>query len=112
MSQITTHILDTALGKPARGVAVELQQFMDGTWKTLGKGVTNRDGRITDLLDEAHILNPGNYRMKFMIEPYFRQTSQTCFYPEANVIFKVNDGSHYHIPLLLSPYAYSTYRGS
>lgn len=112
MSQITTHILDTALGKPAKGVAVTLQKSNGGNWETLAEGRTDKDGRISNLLPSSQMLDPGDYRMHFVLEPYFMQTAQTCFYPEASIMIRIKDRSHYHIPLLLSPFAYSTYRGS
>lgn len=112
MSQITTHVLDTALGKPAPGIFVELQKRSDGGWQTIGNGHTNSDGRIADLLDDHTVLEAGNYLIHFALRDYFESKDLPCFYPEANIIFEINDGQHYHIPLLLSPYGYSTYRGS
>lgn len=103
-SPITTHILDTSKGKPAVGVAVVLE-FSEGTaWKAMGKGQTNADGRVEDLLKPGIKLATGTYRLVFETK---------SFYPHVTIEFKVDSPSeHYHIPLLLSPYGYSTYRGS
>lgn len=114
MSQITTHILDTSLGKPAEGVAIQLlQQQADGQWKVLGEGHTNSDGRIADLLSADTVLPAGTYQMHFATAAYFEQQKLEVFYPWADVVFNITgDGQHYHIPLLLNPFGYSTYRGS
>lgn len=114
MSQITTHILDTSLGKPAEGVAIQLHQQQDnGEWTLLGEGHTNSDGRIADLLGNDVILPAGTYRMHFATAAYFEQQNLQVFYPWADVVFTITgDGQHYHIPLLLNPFGYSTYRGS
>jgi 5-hydroxyisourate hydrolase len=112
MSQITTHILDTSHGVPAQGVKVNLMQSIDGDWQQIATGSTNQDGRISDLLEPGTALNLGKYRLDFLLEDYFHSHQLPVFYPEANIVFLVSDTSHYHIPLLLSPYGYSTYRGS
>jgi len=112
MSQITTHILDTSKGKPAEGVTIHLQKQDNDNWVTLGSGKTNSDGRVTDLLKENDILEPGAYRMTFEIESYFQHQGIKSFYPIVHIDFNVFDSSHYHIPLLLNPFGYSTYRGS
>lgn len=113
MSQITTHVLDTARGCPAQGVALELAVFTDNGWQQLASGVTNSDGRVVDLLPEGQRLSAGRYRMRFELEPYLARQEMPLFYPRADIEFMVDgDGEHYHIPLLLSPYGYSTYRGS
>lgn len=112
-SPITTHILDTALGKPAKGVPIALSYMQPNGFVELGKGVTNDDGRITDLLSADHVLSPGRYRMRFDTTSYFQASGQKAFYPEVDVVFELDaPGEHYHIPLLLSPFGYSTYRGS
>ena len=106
MSAITTHVLDTARGCPAAGIPVTLER-LDGTWQTAGTGTTDSDGRIGDLLAPGDIAE-GTWRITFNLEGY-----QAGFYPYATIVFRVRDGSqHYHVPLLLSPYGYSTYRGS
>lgn len=113
MSQITTHVLDTARGCPAQGVALELAVRTTNGWQQLASGVTNRDGRVVDLLPEGQRLDAGRYRMRFELEPYLKGQQLPLFYPRADIEFMVEaGGEHYHIPLLLSPYGYSTYRGS
>lgn len=113
MSQITTHILDTARGSPAAGVPVSLSLQVADAWQLLATGTTNSDGRVTDLLPEERVLAAGIYKMHFDTGAYFSTNDQKGFYPWAEVVFEINGGdSHYHIPLLLSPFGYSTYRGS
>ena len=105
MSPITTHVLDTSIGKPAQGVPVKLE--FQG--KTLAERKTDADGRVKDLLDDDHKLVQGTYRLTFEIKSYFART----FYPSATIEFEITDPSdHYHVPLLVSGYGYSTYRGS
>jgi len=112
MSQITTHILDTSKGKPAAGVKAELF-FLDNTiWKMIAYGITNPDGRITDLLNVEDTLQDGLYKIKFETGEYFFKTGSDTFYPYAEITFKLNDNNHYHIPLLISPFGFTTYRGS
>lgn len=112
MSPITTHVLDTALGKPAAGVPVQLYRVAGGEEAAIGEGVTNDDGRVADLL-EPGALDAGTYRIVFAIGAYFANTGRESFYPHAEIVFIVKDAAaHYHVPLLLSPYGYSTYRGS
>ncbi len=112
VSPITTHVLDTATGKPAQGVSLYLYQLRGDDFIELASGTTNSDGRVTDLLEADHTLDVGTYKMKFILNEYFDKGSISYFYPYAEIVFKVTDNSHYHIPLLLSPYGYSTYRGS
>lgn len=112
MSPITTHVLDTAAGRPAAGVPISLSLMTDEGWKTVGEGVTNSDGRITDLLP-ADQLKIGTYRIVFETGVYFESNGQTGFYPFVPVVFVITEAEqHYHVPLLLNPYGYSTYRGS
>ena len=112
MSPITTHILDIASGQPARGVSVELDRLGAESWQSMGRGTTNDDGRVTDLLNEG-TLTVGTYRLTFATKPYFDAKGATTFYPEVVVTFCVEaEAEHYHVPLLLSPFGYSTYRGS
>ena len=111
MSHITTHILDTAAGNPAQGVSISLEQpDGHGGWIEIAQGVTNEDGRIGDLLPEGKTLRPGMYRMLFRTGAYFQAQGLKTFYPEVPVVFEVFDDSHYHVPLLLNPFGYSTYR--
>lgn len=115
MSAITTHVLDIAHGRPARGVPVALERPSstgDG-WEAVGRGTTDADGRLGDLLAPGAALSEGRYRLIFETEAYFRAGPVPGFYPEVSVQFVVERGEdHYHLPLLLSPYGYSTYRGS
>jgi len=113
MSAITTHILDVSAGCPARGVPVTLEQQTTTGWEIIGKGATDEDGRLRDLLDSEAVLQTGNYRLTFETETYFTQRQIEGFYPQVTVAFIVSDAAqHYHVPLLLSPFGYSTYRGS
>ena len=113
MSQITTHILDIARGAPAQQVPITLSVREGKDWKVIGQGLTNGDGRIGDLCKADTILLAGTYQMHFDTEHYFSAQGDPVFYPWADGIFNIGgDGQHYHIPLLLSPYGHSTYRGS
>ena len=112
MSGITTHVLDTARGRPAAGVPVTLEVEAAGGWKLVGKGTTNADGRVSDLVTDNSIV-AGVYRLIFDTATYFAGQKTQAFYPQVAVVFKVEDSNqHYHVPLLLSPFGYSTYRGS
>lgn len=113
MSQITTHILDTARGCPAPGIRVALQRGRDDAWTEIARGVTDNDGRVSDLLPVGETLDEGCYRMRFEVSGYFRNRGHKQFYPYVDVVFRVDgDGRRCHVPLLLSPYGYTTYRGS
>ena len=113
MSQITTHILDTSKGKPAEGVRVTLEKPGDGReWISIANGVTDADGRITDLLRTDNMLDPGHYRLTFETASYFAAQKTGRFYPFVQIVFEITDAAHYHIPLLLNPFGYTTYRGS
>jgi 5-hydroxyisourate hydrolase len=113
MSAITTHILDVSAGVPARGVAVTLERQSEGRWEVIGKGLTDEDGRAQNLLDANAVLQAGNYRLGFDTAGYFFKQDIKGFYPQVMVAFTVRDAEqHYHVPLLLSPFGYSTYRGS
>ncbi|MGW1340996.1 hydroxyisourate hydrolase [Kribbella sp. NPDC002412] len=109
MSSVSTHVLDTGLGLPAEGVPVRLSRIAAGQVAVLGEGTTNADGRVTDF--EAG-LEPGTYQLWFDIDAYAAKSGQTIFFPEVTVTFTISDERHHHVPLLLSPFAYSTYRGS
>lgn len=112
-SPITTHVLDTARGLPAMGVPARLeQQTSPNAWKLIGKGMTDSDGRIADLLPVDWPLENGVYRIVFDTAAYFKTTGAASFYPFVDVTFAVSDKRHHHVPLLLSPFGYSTYRGS
>lgn len=109
-SPITTHVLDTAKGRPAQGIAIVLEHKEAGQFVVVGQGRTDDDGRLRTLL-EAGTLKTGTYRLTFKLDGYFGDAEH--FFPEATLVFKVADlNTHYHVPLLLSPFGYSTYRGS
>jgi 5-hydroxyisourate hydrolase len=112
-SPITTHVLDTGAGRPARGVPVRLELRTEtGAFEELARGVTDEDGRVTDLLAPG-TLGAATYRITFETGPYFERTATANFYPEVAVMFTVHAPTeHHHVPLLLSPFGYSTYRGS
>ncbi len=112
MSQITTHILDTATGKPAKGVAIRLYQQQNGEWRETAIGITSEDGRVNDLLAKDFVLPFGNYKMKFETKEYFDKQLVQTFYPYIEIIFEIDSIEHYHIPLLLNAFGYTTYRGS
>ena len=109
---ITTHVLDTALGRPGRGVAIELERADGASWHLIGGGVTDDDGRLRTLTQPGPMV-AGVYRIRFQTGAYFASVSQVGFFPVVEIQFTVTDAvGHYHVPLLLSPYGYSTYRGS
>ncbi len=110
MSSLSTHVLDAVSGQPAAGVRVSLEGRVGEEWQPLGDGVTDADGRLRDLVPDG--LRAGAHRLVFATGDYFAATGQTGFYPEVTVAFVVTDERHYHVPLLLSPFAFSTYRGS
>ncbi len=108
---ISTHILDVSRGKPAQGVEVNLDLQEGPDWKPLAKGTTDADGRVKPLLEA--VPGPGSYRIRFDVGLYFEGQGFDCFYETVSVEFVVKDAAeHYHVPLLLSPFGYSTYRGS
>jgi len=112
MSSITTHVLDTAQGKPAFGIPVSLELEVAEGWQQVGRSVTNGDGRAADLLPSGE-LKPGRYRLSFDTSAYLKRSASHAFFPEISIVFEIHDANqHYHVPLLLSPYGYSTYRGS
>lgn len=112
MSQISTHVLDTSSGLPAAGVGVALSVREGETWLEVGRGETDADGRHKTLLG-ARALAVGVYRLVFDTGAYFARLGVESFYPEAAIVFEIRDaGRHHHVPLLLAPYGYSTYRGS
>lgn len=113
MGGITTHVLDTASGRPAAGVAIRLERQKGESWELLGTGQTDGDGRLRNLLAPDHTLKQGNYRLSFETGAYFSALGMKTFFPSASIVFAVEDPSqHFHVPLLLSPFGYSTYRGS
>jgi 5-hydroxyisourate hydrolase len=109
---LSTHILDTALGKPAWGVALVLSRETGDGWSEVGRGSTDADGRCRTLLGE-HALKQATYKLRFETAPYFAMQKTTTLYPYVEIVFTVADPSqHYHIPLLLVANGYTTYRGS
>jgi len=110
MSQITSHVLDTSKGVPAKGIELVLYHENGAQTAELARDTTNSDGRSVALLDDGRILDAGSYRIRFFLESYL---GEECFYPYADITFRVSgSGEHYHIPLLLSPFGFTTYRGS
>jgi 5-hydroxyisourate hydrolase len=108
-ARISTHILDTVTGEPARGVSVRLERHDGHRWRTVAEGATDDDGRLRPRMP-AHHWRAGGYRLLFHVEPYL---GGDAFFPEITVAFHVHDPDrHYHVPLLLSRYGYTTYRGS
>jgi 5-hydroxyisourate hydrolase len=110
MSQVTTHVLDAVSGTPAVGVAVTLDRRTADGWTEVGGGATDGGGRIADLGPDR--LDDGVFRLTFATGEHFEATGRPSFYPEVQITFRVSGSDHYHVPLLLSPFAYSTYRGS
>ena len=112
MSGITTHVLDTARGRPAAGMRVALDAEAGDGWTPVGDGVTDADGRVPDLVPDGRLL-AGVHRITFYTGDWFAAQGTTGFYPLVTVVCTISDPSvHFHIPLLISPYGYSTYRGS
>lgn len=112
-SPLTTHALDTSSGKPACGLQVRLfRQLDDGTEDEIMKTVCDENGRISDLIEKNN-WKSADYRIRFFTRDYFAANNKECFYPHCDVTFTVADTkSHYHVPLLISPYGFTTYRGS
>ena len=110
---ISTHVLDTARGLPARGIRVTLQRSAGSEqWDDLAMGSTNADGRIPDFVPKDVVLTEGIYRMRFDVSAYFSEHQTKSFYPYIEVVFELGNDGHYHVPLLMSPWGFSTYRGS
>lgn len=110
---ISVHVLNTQTGKPSSGVKVDLEQQQSGKWVTLASKITDKDGRIGAFYPEGNKFSAGQYRVTFHTGDYFQQQHQSTFFPDVPVNFQVsNTQEHYHIPLLLSQYGFSTYRGS
>jgi 5-hydroxyisourate hydrolase len=113
VSGISTHVLDLTRGRPASGVAVLLARESSGEWVEVSSRKTDRDGRVASMLRENEAAETGLYRLHFETAPYFRAHSVEPLHPFVEVFFEIrNPSEHYHIPLLLTPYSYSTYRGS
>lgn len=111
--QLSSHILDINVGKPASGVKIALsRQDTSGLWTLVEERVTDENGRVKDFLKETSAGNTGIYKLTYYIAPYFETQGLDTFYPFIEVVFQIKDGAHYHVPITLSPYGYSTYRGS
>lgn len=112
MAGITTHVLDTARGGPAPGVAITLELRVGDAWTLIGSGTTDADGRLKTLMG-THALDAATYRLTFETGTYFAARSEPCFYPRVQIEFHITaPDEHYHVPILLSPFGYTTYRGS
>jgi 5-hydroxyisourate hydrolase len=110
---VSTHVLDTSAGRPASSVPVRLQRLAGDRWIDVARSTTDDDGRVATLVPPRTPAEPGTFRLTFDVAPYFAARGQEAFYPTIAVDFVVRDaGQHYHVPLLLSPFGYSTYRGS
>lgn len=114
MSPITTHVLDMTRGRPAASVSVELEQrAADDRWHRIGRGETDADGRLRTLMPGTATLTPGTYRLVFDTGRYFQALGTRTFYPQIIIVFETTAGeSHYHVPLLVGPFGYTTYRGT
>lgn len=113
MSGISTHVLDTSTGRPAASVPVTLEALTGGAFLAIGRGATDANGRVAQLLPPNLALSAGFYRLNFDTAAYFEARGVEWFYPHVSIVFGVADATqHYHVPLLLSPFGYSTYRGS
>ncbi|MXZ80873.1 MAG: hydroxyisourate hydrolase [Gammaproteobacteria bacterium] len=114
MDRITTHILDTSKGRPVADIRVQLHVLRDTDWKQIGSNLTDSDGRTGFApIDSGNDLEAGVYRIRFNTADYFTRQDVDTFYPYVDIAFRLPDnGEHYHVPLLISPFGYTTYRGS
>ena len=112
MTGITTHVLDTARGRPAAGMAVSLARRTGETWTELARARTDATGRVANLLPDDLEIPAGSYRLRFDTGAYFKAQGVASFHPFIEIMFDVRDAEHYHVPLLVSPFGYTTYRGS
>jgi 5-hydroxyisourate hydrolase/2-oxo-4-hydroxy-4-carboxy-5-ureidoimidazoline decarboxylase len=111
-SQLTTHVLDTSIGQPGRDISIKLLSVHLEKWRSMAQGRTNADGRIADLLPPGRNLDAGVYKLIFDTGGYFEKKGLKNFFPRVSIQFIISDNEHYHVPLLLNPFGYSTYRGS
>lgn len=111
--QLSSHILDITKGAPASGVTIRLEKMNEKTkvWSFVEEKVTDKNGRISDFLRSGQS-NLGIYKLTYLIEPYFKKSKTESFYPFIEVVFQIKDANHYHVPITLSAYGYSTYRGN
>jgi len=113
LNGISTHVLDTARGRPATGIAVSLEMRVGSEWSRLASATMDENGRANNLIPTAAPFERGTYRLIFEVAAYFRAQGVEAFYSQVSVTFEVrNSDEHYHVPLLLSPWGYTTYRGS
>jgi 5-hydroxyisourate hydrolase len=112
MITITTHVLDTARGRPAAGIAVALSVRAGEGWTELARAKTGPDGRVANLVPaQTPASSAGTFRLSFAVEDYFTSQGVTAFFPRVDVVFRSQGDSHHHVPLLVSPFGYTTYRG-
>lgn len=110
---LSSHILDIDAGQPAPGVTIGLERMeADGSWSTVDEKVTDINGRVKDFLEEDGTDHRGIYRLVYHVKPYFESRGKESFYPFIEVVFEIGDGDHYHVPITLSAFGYSTYRGN
>lgn len=111
--QLSSHILDIHTGKPAPGVTISLsRQDTSGRWSVIEERKTDENGRVKDFLEATPEGHPRIYKLTYQVGPYFEAQGQDSFYPFIEVVFQIKDNAHYHVPITLSPYGYSTYRGN
>lgn len=111
-SQVTTHVLNTSEGVPGKNIHIVFMEFKNDKWLCISSGITNTDGRISNLLPPGRKLPDGIYKMIIDTQSYFKKKKIVTFYPSVEIQFFINNDNHYHIPLLISPFGYTTYRGS
>ena len=111
--QLSSHILDVSKGMPASGVSIKLQKYNDQakTWSYVDEKITDENGRITDFLSSEKS-NLGIYKLTYFVSDYFKKNNTESFYPFIEVVFQIKDKNHYHVPITLSAFGYSTYRGN
>ena len=110
---ISTHVLDTSIGRPAAGILVQLEWRDGDDWRVVASGEANGDGRVPNLVPDGAAIAPGEFRLTFDTRQYFAASSTATLYPSISIVFEVAPGqTHYHVPLLLSPFGYTTYRGT
>lgn len=111
--QLSSHILDVSKGMPAPGVTIQLEKYSNQTkmWTVVDKKVTDKNGRVGDFLSSENS-NLGIYKLTYLTSPYFKSMNTESFYPWVEVVFEITNKDHYHVPITLSAYGYSTYRGN
>lgn len=111
--QLSSHILDITSGKPAANVVITLyKKDQNNNWMQVDERRTDRNGRVGDFLQQKNSPNTGQYKLVFQTSQYFKNLGQKTFYPYIEVVFEITDEQHYHVPITVSPFGYSTYRGS